>query len=93
MIFGGIAFFVDPNESELLYAASPSSVVTDSRMDLITHEAKIHLNGLLAASPSLKPIVQGRRLVVRIIDSYSDDRSWFREEVQTGLTLKKELSG
>lgn len=83
IIFGGIAYFVDPKDADLLYAASPSSVNTDQRMQLIVQQAIEILPEFVADFPALAEMLGGRRLVVRMIVSYHDDQASFLNEVST----------
>jgi hypothetical protein len=71
----GIAFFIDLNDSETLYAASPSSLATKERMDLIVNEALRILPVFLVEHRSTRDALKQRRLVVRMITTYSDLRT------------------
>ncbi|MGB7325986.1 MAG: hypothetical protein WBD31_14020 [Rubripirellula sp.] len=70
IIYDGISFFVDPGDRKILFAASPSSDHSDQRMDLITAEVMRVLPGFLGEYPSLQRRLRGRKLMVRMIESY-----------------------
>lgn len=80
VITGGIAFYLDLEDSSRLLAASPSSVETDERLNLVVAEAIRAFPLFLRNNPSLLPIVRGRKLSVRLIQAYSDDPSVFIRE-------------
>ncbi|TWU48525.1 hypothetical protein Poly51_44250 [Rubripirellula tenax] len=71
IVFCGIAFFVDPDESSRLYAASPTATNTIERMQLITSEVIRHLPHFLAEHQNLHKFLQGRKIVVRMVESYA----------------------
>ena len=76
----GIAFYLDLADTGRLYAASPSSVHTDERLNLVVAEAIRVLPLLLRDNPDLQPHVHGRKLIVRLIGMYDDDSSTFARE-------------
>lgn len=71
IICGGIAYFIDPSDSQTLYAGSPSSTQSDDRFSLIIAEALNHLPDFLAQRGESIPRVDDRRLVVRIVEDYT----------------------
>lgn len=88
VIFSGIAYFIDPKVPDELYAASPSIIDTTERMNLIESEAREHLPALLESSRSLKRKIVGRRLVVRIVESYADGQNSFLSERATDHVVR-----
>lgn len=70
MVFGGIAFFIDPGDETTLYAGSPSLDRSDRRVALIAHEALKLLPDFLEENTALAVQILQRRLVVRIVHSY-----------------------
>lgn len=56
-ICNGIAFFIDPNDPHVLYAASPSAEDSERRMNLIIAEVIRVLPNFLTDFPQLHPIV------------------------------------
>lgn len=87
ILFQGVAFFVYPKEPTVLYAASPSSVTTESRMNLIVVEVVRLLPEFLAAYPNLQDVVANRKVVVRMIGSYDRIQAEFLREVELELRL------
>tara|TARA_A100000171_G_scaffold35246_1_gene33766 strand:+ start:199 stop:555 length:357 start_codon:yes stop_codon:yes gene_type:complete len=82
LIVDGIAFYLDPKDTSIAFAASPSTTHTNERMNLIVAEAIRVLPMLLAESPSLTQILRGRKLVVRMLDDYSNSsNAVIREQV------------
>jgi len=80
IICDGIAYYINPNDTFLAYAASPSSDFSDKRMNLIVTEAIRVLPYFLADYPDLHTQLRGRKLCVRMISEYADVRSNFRRE-------------
>lgn len=80
IIFEGIAFFIDPNDTAIAYAASPAADHGDRSMNLIIAETIRILPSFLAEHSDLQSHLVGRKLCVRMIDSYTDDRSEFHRE-------------
>lgn len=72
MIVDGIAFYVDPKNSSVLFAASPSTKTTDERMALVVEESIRALPHLFSRQPSLKRLIRGRILIVRLIGLYAE---------------------
>ena len=70
VVLEGIAFYVDPNEPKLLYAASPSSEVTQQRLNLVVSEAVRMLPYFLAEHPDFTDSLRDRTLAVRLISGY-----------------------
>lgn len=81
LIFEGIAFFVDPQNSSLLYAASPSEDESESRMNLIVSEVVRVLPTFVAEHSHLGSALVNRKLVIRMIRSYRDKQGEFVREV------------
>ena len=82
VIMDGIAFYLDPNDSSLVFAASPSGTNTNERMNLIVAEVIRVLPHLLADYSSLVRILRGLKLVVRMLDGYSSSsQAVIREKV------------
>ncbi len=81
IICEGISFYIDPNDATILYAASPSREHSDSCMNLIVSEV-IRLAPRFAAEHGyMKSVLNGRKLRIRMIDSYRSNQSEFvREE-------------
>ena len=81
VIVDGIAFYLDPKDSSVLFAASPSAKTTDERMSLVVTESIRVLPQLFLRRPILKRLVRGRTLVVRLVGSYAETHGTvFREE-------------
>ncbi|NNE00444.1 MAG: hypothetical protein HKN47_24260 [Pirellulaceae bacterium] len=81
IICHGLAFFIDPDNASVLYAASPSSVHTPQRMNLVVAEAIRVLPTFLADHPKLHAQLRSRKLIVRLIDSYECKQSEYQREV------------
>lgn len=79
-ICDGIAFFIRPDNTDLVYAASPTSVFDDQRMNLIVAEVIRVLPNFLLDYPHLHAVLRGRKLCVRMIESYTAIQSDFRRE-------------
>jgi hypothetical protein len=77
----GIAFFIDPANATVAYAASPSAEVSEQRMNLVVSESLRALPLFLADHPELHACLRGRRLTIRLIDQYLDIPSRFQREV------------
>lgn len=71
VICGGIAFFIDPNDRQTLYAGSPSTDRSDERFALVAREAIRYLPDFLALHGDSPPELDDRRLVVRIVNDYT----------------------
>ncbi|TWT76753.1 hypothetical protein CA13_72510 [Planctomycetes bacterium CA13] len=82
IICDGLAFFIDPDDASVLYAASPSVNTSDERMDLIVREAVRVLPIFLADYPAVLPIILGRKLIVRMIRRYQDKQAEYIRQVQ-----------
>ncbi|UUO05079.1 hypothetical protein M4951_17015 [Blastopirellula sp. J2-11] len=76
----GIAFYLDMDDSARLYAASPSTVHTDARLNLVVSEAIRLLPLFLSDNPTLQAYVRGRKLTVRLIDTYASNPAEFVRE-------------
>ena len=81
IICDGISFFLDPDNPDVVYAASPSAEHTEKRLNLIVSEAIRVLPAFLDDYPELHSLLRGRKLTVRMIDSYCDRQSMFRSQV------------
>lgn len=77
----GIAFFIDETESEILYAASASSDLSDRRLNLLVAETIRVLPHFVAANPDLIEFLSGRKLVIRVVNSYPDSQTDFLREI------------
>ena len=82
IIYGGIAFFVDPNDPNTLYAGSPSSDQSDEGFSLVAHEAVKYLPKFFADHRGLTPALGDRRFVVRIVNDYGGIFSDYTRAVQ-----------
>lgn len=71
IICGGIAFFIDPNDKQTLFAGSPSTDRSDQRFALIAREAIRYLPDFISLREHSMPVVSDRRLVVRIVNDYT----------------------
>jgi hypothetical protein len=76
----GIAFFIDPANPLVAYAASPSTDHSSLRMNLIVSEAVRVLPLFLADHPEVREPLRGRKLIVRMVNSYADACSAYRCE-------------
>lgn len=83
----GIAFFLDPTNEEFVYATSASNDRSGPRMKLIVSEAVRMLPELIDTYPEFSSYSTGRKLVIGIIEDYSDPRQDFRFEQQTTTPL------
>lgn len=79
VIVEGIAFYVNPSDASVLFAASPSETTTDERMDLIVAETLRVLPIFLEQHPNLQEEVRGRTIVVRMIAAYDSADHILRE--------------
>ncbi|MCC9603713.1 hypothetical protein LOC67_24450 [Stieleria sp. JC731] len=80
IIYEGISFFIDPDNPSELFAASPSVDHSQRRMNLIVAETLRLLPALLAEYPDFQGVMLGRKLRVRMIDSYQDSRCQYHTE-------------
>ena len=83
-LVSGIMFYVDPAQEDLFIAASPSTVHTDERMDLVVAEAIRMLPVFLEEYPIAAKQIESRTLVVRIIEGYLDPPKKFVRETRLG---------
>lgn len=74
VIVYGIAFYIDPDNASVLFAASPSTKNTDDRMDLVVAESIRALPYLFSRRPGLERLIRGRILIVRLVESYAEIR-------------------
>lgn len=87
IIFEGIAFFVDPSDDSLLYAASPSAETSDVRMNLIVAEIVRLVPQFAASHEYLQAILLNRKVAVCMVNSYGDKHAEFVREVLLDLDL------
>ena len=80
VITDGIAFYLDVTDATRLYAASPSTVHTDARLNLVVSEAIRVFPLFLTDNPRFQAYVRGRKLSVRLIATYADDPTEFVRE-------------
>ena len=80
--FSGIVYYLFPKDRSVFYAASPSNEHSVERLELIAEESLRLLPDLLSEHPGLKATLQGRRMVVRTIESYASKRSDFLCEME-----------
>ena len=86
VITEGIAFYLDTDrfvgddKSVCLCAASPSTVFTDKRMNFVVAEAIRVFPFFINENPHLKRWLRGRRLVVRLIESYDDANDQYKRQ-------------
>ncbi len=81
IICDGVAFFIDPEDPSVAYAASPSAEHSERRMNLIVAEVIRVLPAFLTEYPELRPQLAGRKLSIRMIDNYTDTQAVFRREL------------
>ena len=79
-IYEGVSYFVDPDNNAVAYAACPSVDRSDKRMRLIVSEALRLLPGFLEDFPEFRPLIQDRRLCVRMIAAYTDKQAEYQRE-------------
>ncbi|MEL7496839.1 MAG: hypothetical protein AAFN77_04470 [Planctomycetota bacterium] len=72
LLKNGILFFVEPEDSATLFAATPSSDTSPERIELIIEEVNTALSLFIAENSHLKGLLNRRHLVVRIINHYDD---------------------
>ena len=82
VIYYGISFFIDPEDSSVLFAASPSADHSQERFDQIVAEALRLLPFFMDEVPAAMDLVQGRKLLVRMIGNYSDSQAEFIREAE-----------
>lgn len=80
LICEGIAFFIDPANPSVAYAASPSGDHSSDCMNLIVSEAIRVLPLFLADHPEVHEHLRGRKLTVRMVKSYEDASSEYTRE-------------
>lgn len=78
IICEGIAFFITPEDPTTAYAGSPSTDISEQRMNLIVSEAIRTLPLFLAEHPDLHEYLRGRRLSVGILCNDYDKQPVFR---------------
>lgn len=81
-IYGGVAYFVDPEDSRTLYAGAPSEDTSDARLTLIAKEAIALLPEFLKEYEHLRASLDRRRLVVRIMKTYDGVYADYSRAVQ-----------
>lgn len=82
LIVEGIAFYLDMFDATRLYAASPSAVDTEERMNLVVAEAVRTFPIFLRDNPGALPLIRGRKMTVRLIQDYAEDpKRYVREYV------------
>ncbi len=81
LVVEGIAFSIDPDNEHVLYAASPSNSISESRLKLVVSEAMRLLPDFMQQHPSLRSHLKQRDLIVRLVHNYAD--------AQSGSTLKE----
>lgn len=81
IVCNGIAFFIEPDDITIVYAASPSSDFSERRMNLIVSEVIRVLPLFLAEHPDLHPHLRGRRLTIGMFLEGYDKRFGFRRAV------------
>ena len=72
LLYAGIVFFVDPQEPNVLFAATPSADSTQRRLNLVVSETVRVLPMFLAENPQIEPYLVGRQLKVRLIHDYQN---------------------
>ncbi|MCO8125170.1 hypothetical protein NHH03_25765 [Stieleria sp. TO1_6] len=87
ILFEGIAYFIDPNEPAVIYAASPSTDQSDQRMQLICAEAICLLPAFVGDYPELQSTIHGRKLTVRMIDRYADKQSEYQRQMEMNTAV------
>lgn len=75
IICGGIAYFIDPDDSSVFYAGSPSQDHSDEKFALVVSEALRNLTGFLDENTTMRSLIDDRRFVVRIVSNYDGIRS------------------
>lgn len=81
VICDGIAFFIDPEDESVAYAASPSVEHGERRMNLVVSETVRVLPLFLKDHPEVHEQLRGRQLVVRLVDDYAGASSTFRRQI------------
>jgi len=85
MILDGIAFYIDPNDPTRFYAASPSEIDSDERLDLVASETVRLFPRFLRSHSELYELVHGRVLTVRLITTYADGPTEYSRERDLNL--------
>lgn len=80
LITDGIAFYLDRSDATRLFAASPSAVHTDQRLNLVISQVLLVFPLFLKDNPKFEPLVRGRKICVRLIDTYADAPTEFVRE-------------
>ena len=78
-IFEGIVFYIEKSNEQVIYAACPSRDFSDQRMALIVSEA-VRLFPRFLENEKIAKQLQGRKLCVRLIESYDDPRETCHRE-------------
>jgi len=80
IIHRGIAFWIDPGDSNTLFAGSPSSDLRDRRMNLVVAETIRVLPEFLFVYPEINETLVGRQLCVGLLNEYEvSPRHFLRE--------------
>ena len=81
-IVAGIGYFIDPSDNTTLFAGAPSEDHSDERLALIARESIRYLPDLLEELADHRHDLISRRLVVRIVQSYSGIGSDYHRAVE-----------
>jgi len=77
----------------VLFAATPSTDIGSSRVHFIADEVTRVLRVFISDYPNLHQCIVGRRVVVRIINQYTDPQTNFVKEFETSLNVPAESRG
>ncbi len=81
IIFEGIAFFINPDDPEIFYAATPCVDRSPERLQFVVDESLRVFPEFLAEYQKLRSVLYERKMIVRIIDAYSDKQDCFVCEI------------
>jgi len=87
VICQGIAFFIDPAQPGLLFATTPSVQTNDRRLEFIRAEVEQVLPNFQKDFPELCPVIAGRRVVVGIIERYTETKKTMVRQAQTDMVI------
>lgn len=75
LILEGIQFYIDPQEPGVLYAASPAKKISDTTVQLVIAEVRRLTPELIQLHPSMHSLLHGRKICVRLINTYEDGKA------------------
>ena len=80
IIVEGIAFYLEPENPQMVFGASPSTTTTSNRIELVVSEVQRILPDFMSQHCDLRYHFQTRQLAIRLIDDYESVRTKIKHE-------------